>query len=397
VFASGISIVALIRGNTPTSKITNFLKSIDNQECPRGYMNVTIICAHSDENQIYKLGHIFKKHNVLLRLVRNTEKPISIKNIKHWALNYTPTEWIIFCDLDENSIIDNWGAIDSSSNIPGVFVYQQSAERILSQRMNRVTAVIPANSTLFIPPLRNCLRGVRKQSFDQKKVNIIVTYVHRQSKENLQGFIKLCASRNAAIMFYRHSHPHFPPALARNVGARRVINAVTAFVDADTIMHPHTFQKALFFMKDGNTVIHVEPSMITGIEPSSPHFQDMRRSAFEAIMNKGRYAPGTGACIFVPADILEKTHGYDERFIGYGATDWDFTERLPPLGVEFINLSKKYGNIRAIHQPHPRRNHLNPPSASNRSLYARLKGKQPKRNLNSWGGIPVIDHQESES
>jgi len=110
-------------------------------------------------------------------------------------------------------------------------------------------------------------------------------------------------------------------------------------------------------------------------------------ASFERNMAAGPTAKGTGACLFVPPRVIALTNAYDETFIGYACTDWDFTDRLPPLGVQVYDLTKQTG-IRAMHQPHPERKKTNPVNPRNRAYYKKMKGKQPKRNLDGWGLVP---------
>jgi hypothetical protein len=374
MFAPGISVVTFSNSNEPSSNLSKFFKKIEEQKYyPKEYINKSVICFYSDKNNVHLLADVCRKYNALFYPVSCCKKNIP----KRKVLNFTPTEQVIFSKESETL----------------VHAMLQSKEEILTDRLNKITAVIPTSSIKFLRPLKNCLAAIRAQSISQEDINIIVTYVHNDSKENLQTLVELCIEYEAAILFHNHNHRCFPPALARNVGARRVINAITAFIDADTVIHLHTFQKAVDYC-DKNTVMHVEPSMITRVRPTDACFSDLRLEVFERNMKKGSYAPGTGACIFVPPNVLEATHGYDERFIGYGATDWDFTERLKALNIKIINLSKQKEKIRAIHQPHKKRDDTNPPSSKNRQLFAQLKGRQPQRNPDSWGGIPVATYQE---
>jgi hypothetical protein len=217
----------------------------------------------------------------------------------------------------------------------------------------------------------------------------MLSYVHGPANEgdNPLPLAKLCMKHGASLLFHRHEHKVFPPALARNVGARRVIDRVVCFVDIDIVLHPNTYEMALGYMRRRDAVVYLRPAMM-GEGPRSAVFRNLTVEKYERHMKRGGGAPGTGGCVFVPQRILFATHGYDEQFVGYGATDWDFTSRVCPAGFALVDMSKKTG-IRAMHQAHSQRSNTNPINQANRNRYARLKGKQTRRNPGGWGGIPA--------
>jgi GT2 family glycosyltransferase len=60
---------------------------------------------------------------------------------------------------------------------------------------------------------------------------------------------------------------------------------------------------------------------------------------------------GDGCCNGVSTEWVKKVHGYDERYIGYGAEDSDFALRASLAGLKrkWVN---KYTTM--IHLPHPK-------------------------------------------
>jgi glycosyltransferase involved in cell wall biosynthesis len=258
-----------------------------------------------------------------------------------------------------------------------------------------VTAVIPASFAGLAPHLDLCIRSIRMQDYPKNNIDVVVTFAHSGEDQPVMPIAYECWKRNGTLVFHRHDHGIFPPALARNVGVRRGLGTVIAFIDADMVLHPHTFKLAVPCLDGGKSIVHVSPAMIQGENPS--FFSDLDAVRFTQRAMAAGSAPGTGACLFVTQAVIKKTNSYDENYVGYACTDWDFTSRMKPLGISIIELSDLF-KIRAMHQPHGKRTGRNPPSDANRRYYAKMKGREPKRNPNGWGGFldKPYDPDESE-
>jgi len=123
-----------------------------------------------------------------------------------------------------------------------------------------VTAVIPASFAGLAPHLKLCMRSIRRQDYPKANVDIVVTFAHSDEEQDVMAIALECWERNGTLVFHRHDHGIFPPALARNVGVRRGLGSVIAFIDADMVLHPHTFKLAVPRLRGGKSIVHVSPA-----------------------------------------------------------------------------------------------------------------------------------------
>jgi len=254
-----------------------------------------------------------------------------------------------------------------------------------SSRKPVVTIVVPVSSPAMENRLRMCLSSIRQQRYPQVRVDIIVTYLHKNPREIPVSIANVCRDMKATLLFQRYDrNSPYLPALARNMGVRRGVGNVILFLDVDIVMHPYTIAKSVAMLK-GRKIVLVGVAMVP--REDEAYFTDLPVKVFEKRMMNGLIAGGTGACLFVPWNVVRISNVYDEKFRGYGATDWDFTERLPYLNVDVVKFTEATG-IRAMHRAHGSRRASNPPSAKNRQYFKQMLGKEPKRNKTGWGGLP---------
>jgi glycosyltransferase involved in cell wall biosynthesis len=271
---------------------------------------------------------------------------------------------------------DFWGGL-TEDNAPGA----------------HYSVLVPVSNPQYAGRLRNCLASVRAQSYGRERIDIVVAYVHDGSALDAASIAALCREFDATLVFYRHQHTAFPLSLARNVAARYCVGRDLVILDADIVLHPKLLETAAPFFGDEvpETVLRVDVMMMLG-PPDAAIYADFDQVRFERSAKEGAVAPGTAGCVIVPWSVMEALHGYDERYVGYGFEDWDFTKRLPPAGVAVRNISTLVPSIRVMHQPHPSK-HLNPHHDESERIYKESQGTDPKRNPKGWGGLPTREEK----
>jgi hypothetical protein len=248
------------------------------------------------------------------------------------------------------------------------------------------SVVVPVSSSLYAKRLTNCLKSIRAQSYPQRNIDIVVGYIHDGRDDDPTPIATACRENDATLVFHRHEHEYFPLSLARNVLARYCVGRDLVIVDADVVLHPELLEVAAKHIDARQKVLGFHVVMMPGA-PDAPCYSHFEADRFEKASRQGGVAPGTAGCLVVPWAIMARLRGYDERYIGYGYEDWDFTDRLEVAGYERINISRIERRITAMHQPHPSQ-HGSPAASKNQEIYARVKGRRPVRNLEGWGGLP---------
>lgn len=252
--------------------------------------------------------------------------------------------------------------------------------------MTDLSIVIPTSGPRYVDRLTNCLSSIRQQEFSGT-VEVLITYMYRAGETpDFSWFQGLGVS----VIPCEYTAPAWVPALSRNVGFRRSTGGVLASVDADSYLHPGTFS-ALASIVGKKTFVTVRTRML-GYPPSHEMFKaPLRRELFTAHRNESKFGDGPGCIIAATRRSVYAIRGWDERFIGYGAADHDFVNRLRKLGLRQVDLPTASCDVYTIHQYHApswkaanetlrRRNH---------QYYDQNKAaRNPTRNDRFWGAWP---------
>lgn len=255
--------------------------------------------------------------------------------------------------------------------------------------MSLISVVVPISSAEYIIRLKACLNSVRKQDFPQGDIEILVTLLTNKKPVQTDERIRLlnfCADHGARLIEHVHDKGAWPPSLSRNVGYRQAKGDILVSLDADGVLDRRTFRVATRWLKDCKCAVRVRTSLVSK-PPDHDLFFKLDPEDFKRSVALGKKAPGPGCCILATRAAVEKIHGWDEAFVGYGPADWDFVDRLEKADYYIVSLSDSDG-IWTLHQNHKRilgttLQH------NNRAYYAESKErKDPLRNRKGWGGLP---------
>ena len=250
-----------------------------------------------------------------------------------------------------------------------------------------ISVVTPISTVKYVERLQACLASVRKQSYPQHRIEVLLVYLVRDSvNEDLEPLLKLCEQHAATLIEYRNPEKAWTPSLSRNVGYRRATGQILVSLDADAVLDPRTFKVAERRMRGGKKAVRVRTSLVP-YPPGSGLFFDLRPQVFQKSVDVGAKAPGPGCCIMAPRKGVFKIHGWDENFVGYGPADWDFVKRLSKAGYRVINLSKTDG-IWTLHQHHERQLGTKRQLRNIAYFNESSQSGDPVRNYDGWGGGP---------
>lgn len=254
--------------------------------------------------------------------------------------------------------------------------------------MSVISVVVPISGAQYIPRLKACLNSVRKQSYPQEDIEILVTLLKRKTPATIEekaAFVRFCSDYDAELLEHVHDKAAWPPSLSRNVGYRRAEGDILVSLDADGVLHKNTFLVAADWMNAQKCAVRVRTSLVPK-PPGDSVFFKLEPEDFNRNVELGRKAPGPGSCILAPRAAVEKIRGWDEAFVGYGPADWDFVDRLEKAGWPVVNLSES-DRIWTLHQDH-KRILGTPLQHQNRAYFAKSKKRiSPIRNLKGWGGF----------
>lgn len=256
-----------------------------------------------------------------------------------------------------------------------------------------ITVVVPISPDRVGQRLDNCVASVRAQR--RVGVAIIVVCLWRATAgvgKVVEPLQKLSDDYDARIIYWRNPSRLWGPALSRNVGFRRADGDILASLDADAVLHPGTLlhvQQAIW--NERRTVVRA-PTRMKNSGPSASVFRPgFAVRTFNKAMRSGKVAPGPGSLIAAPREAVYGIKGWDEFFVGYGATDWDFVRRLEQWGCR-SRTTVQLARIYALHQAHERTSAQKVPEKvlkRNRERYElTCSGTlSPKRNKKKWGGL----------
>jgi len=263
-------------------------------------------------------------------------------------------------------------------------------ERYIGPTQERsASVIIPFGSLDYLKPLSNCLRSVRWQEFvNHENIEVILVYLYREPEDHreqemiiLDELFNQYGKYGMMMIDVQRPYDHFPLCLARNIGARAASNDILFFIDADAILDPEFFARALRAFK--NEVFVTCWFSYLNKDYGSPVYaktSTMRELALTGQVRKGAYGGGIAA----PKNVIHEIRGFDEVYDrAWGADDNDMVDRLIEYGLEWYNLSKEE-NIVTLHQWHPsRQDETNPGTIANRERYYTLE--TVVRNEDGWG------------
>lgn len=251
-----------------------------------------------------------------------------------------------------------------------------------------IGVVIPCTDPALTAPLTNALRAIRGSTLSKDEVSIVVVATHPREQKFSPAFTRVaaaCKAFDAALAFHGHGEGMFAPALTRNVGARLVGRCEwTVFLDADTLVHPRFFERVVRSREPAATA----SVRMLKIGPRNPQLaRSLTEDDFERLSSGRRVAPGTGGCVAFRSEVLAKLRGYDERYVGYGFSDWDMSDRLVSAGLPVDTLT----GVDALHQRHGeagfRTKNMSRYDKS-RQMWKKSKTLPARRNPMTWGGLP---------
>lgn len=185
------------------------------------------------------------------------------------------------------------------------------------------SVVIPTlNEELFLPKLLTSLTLQTKKNFD-------VTVVDGSSKDNTVALAKAMKDKLPTLQVIVNDKANL--SLQRNIGAKRSYGEWLVFVDADSVLLPH------FFDRIGQFIIQYDPKIFTTwFSPDSEIHGDVIVTLvcnifLEAgIMLKRPLAPGM--LTVVRRTVYDAVGGFTET-LRWGE-DYDFSKRATEKGYE---------------------------------------------------------------
>lgn len=255
----------------------------------------------------------------------------------------------------------------------------------------QLTMVIPLSPGKCGEALQNCIASLKWQTFRSFTPLLVVLegnedWPHRIGSR--QKFKKWCEDENVKAVFRESPHLVWAPSLSRNIGFRLAPAPYMASLDADAVLGPRFLEFAMKQFETGKGV-----RSATFMCEEYPFWGGFKtRDQVVKALDRSGMTVGTGPGCFIgaPKKTVWRVRGWDEEFIGYGPTDWDYVKRLRQTGLAVVDLARKYGQQGAIlHQNHERDEdtRLRVYIERNRALYAETcaKKKGPARNPHGWG------------
>jgi len=254
-----------------------------------------------------------------------------------------------------------------------------------------LTVVIPLSQDRCGEALRNCIASLRWQTYKAFTPLLVVLETKGVAWSPMvgdkKGFRKWASDENLAIVIRPNPHKVWAPSLARNIGFRHRPAPFVASLDCDAVLGPLFLEFAVKQLERGNGV-----RASTYMCEEYPFWGGFKtRALAEKALARPGMVVGTGPGCFIgaPKRSVWKVRGWDEAFIGYGPTDWDFVYRLRQTGLHVVDLAKAAGQY-IMHQNHERdeNTRLRKYIDHNRDLFAITKAKKkgPARNRKGWGG-----------
>lgn len=248
-----------------------------------------------------------------------------------------------------------------------------------------IDIVIPLSGTMYLPHLKNCLSSIAKQNFPKRDIGITISCVMYEPVD-VEALAKLCMQYEATLVFTKPQHKSFSRGFALNIGARQGSRSLVAFIDADVYLHPKTLKLAAAHC--AGAVMAVIPVVRTNHGPGHELWTSDKLDQvgfWHQLTSKLPYAKGGYGNAVVRRDVLEKLHGHDERFYGWGGIDTDIYFRMLKSGcvVDLDELSLP----RALHQKHKAPVSKRDPEDTKRNRQLLQDSNTIVRNPERWGRV----------
>lgn len=117
---------------------------------------------------------------------------------------------------------------------------------------------------------------------------------------------------------------------ARNRASAAAQGRVVAFCDADDVVFPGWLTAVASATSEHSAVVGLNHEMRVPLDVSSPVINP------EGVLRSTQGAVGYSGNLAVVSDIVRAVGGFDERFLGYGPEDTDFSLRLIDAGHELV-------------------------------------------------------------
>lgn len=172
--------------------------------------------------------------------------------------------------------------------------------------------------------IKNCLDSISKQTYDQKKIEIIV--IDNKSTDNTK---KIASGYTKMVFDKGHER-----SAQRNYGAQKSSGKYYLYLDADMILSPDVIRESVATLeKEKNVIALYIPEVILG----NSFWSKVRK--FE----RGFYNGTAIDCVrIIRKDTFLKVGGFDESMSG--PEDWDLDKKIRNMGKVSITKSPIYHN-----------------------------------------------------
>ncbi|MFA5132712.1 MAG: glycosyltransferase family 2 protein [Candidatus Paceibacterota bacterium] len=179
----------------------------------------------------------------------------------------------------------------------------------------------------------------------------------------------------------------FHKARALNIGLKKTTTKYVCATDADQVFNPSFFGVVHdLLMKNPKAFVMCYTYFLYKAPNFKPHELNYHALLKQVRASKSKLS-GDGCCNGINKDFLMSVHGWDERYIGYGAEDSDMNLRARLRGYNIV-WAHKYTNM--IHLPHSRSTPYHSASylsANRKMYYTRRRIKDVVVNPRNWGEI----------
>lgn len=203
--------------------------------------------------------------------------------------------------------------------------------------------------------LRNLLLGLKQQSV--LPLECVIAYMQDTPYEDLPEVP--FPVRQIAV-----PGKPLPLAAARNALAKAAKGELLVYLDVDCVPAPDLVADYLEAARQTNALLMGEVYYLSeGANAPGWTFGDFASKAVEHPWRYYMGKPGVEPCsdynrfwslnFAMPKALFEASGGFDERFVGYGAEDTDFSKGLAQRGIAlaFVGGAKAYHQYHAHHMP----------------------------------------------
>jgi predicted glycosyltransferase involved in capsule biosynthesis len=249
------------------------------------------------------------------------------------------------------------------------------------QLADGLSVVIPTSSDEQAPYLENCLYSVAHQMGYTSSTEVIVVCLNNGTQaKNINA---CCARHGARVIYHKNPHESFSGALTRNVGARHARYKHLLFLDADVVIPISTFTLGTTALGTSDAAVMLVRRMKQ--PPHDAMYRELDPEKYRRNCYGGRLdIHGYSAVFFISSELFAMMHGFDEKFVGWGAEDTDMIHRLRNDKRRTAILTMQ-DEMAAMHQWHPPRAWYKQ-EAQEENRQKLCQGGPFIRNPQGWGG-----------